>query len=222
MNVTAVSTIVPQAAKTVGKVSADAAKAASDFKTFLTLLTTQLRNQDPLKPLQSTEFVAQLASFSSVEQQVKTNDNLAEIQKLLRGSSNAGLASWVGLDVRIQRDIKFGGTPVEVFISPAKQADRAELVVRNAAGEEVQRQPVLVTDNVMNWAGLAKNGRPLPSATYEFSVESFSGTKLIDTKPAPVYAKVIEARMDAGKTMLVLSDGSVLPSDSVSAVRAGG
>lgn len=47
-----------------------------DFETFLRLLTTQLQNQDPLDPTNSTEFVAQLANFSSVEQQVQTNTKL--------------------------------------------------------------------------------------------------------------------------------------------------
>jgi flagellar basal-body rod modification protein FlgD len=58
-------------------------KTGADFQTFLTLLTTQLKNQNPLEPLDSTQFVAQLASFSSVEQQVKTNDRLADILDLL-------------------------------------------------------------------------------------------------------------------------------------------
>ncbi len=58
-------------------------EAGTDFQTFLTLLTTQLRNQDPLKPMDSTQFVAQLASFSAVEQQVRTNEKLAEIINLL-------------------------------------------------------------------------------------------------------------------------------------------
>ena len=52
---------------------------AADFQTFLTLLTTQMKNQDPLNPTDSTEFVAQLASFSGVEQQVRANEQLEKI-----------------------------------------------------------------------------------------------------------------------------------------------
>ncbi|MFV2001871.1 MAG: flagellar hook capping FlgD N-terminal domain-containing protein, partial [Paracoccaceae bacterium] len=51
----------------------------SDFETFLKLLTTQLKNQDPLKPVDSSDFAVQLATFSSVEQQVKTNDLLTSL-----------------------------------------------------------------------------------------------------------------------------------------------
>ena len=52
---------------------------SSDFKSFLSLLTAQLKNQDPLAPLEATQFVEQLASFSSVEQQIETNSLLEEL-----------------------------------------------------------------------------------------------------------------------------------------------
>lgn len=53
--------------------SKTAAFASSDFETFLKMLTTQIKNQDPLNPMEGTEFAVQLATFSGVEQQVMTN-----------------------------------------------------------------------------------------------------------------------------------------------------
>ena len=55
-----------------------------EFETFLTLLTAQIKNQDPLAPLDSTQFVEQLATFSSLELQAKGNQTLEEIVGLLR------------------------------------------------------------------------------------------------------------------------------------------
>ena len=70
---------------------------SSDFETFLRMLTAQMKNQDPLNPVESADFATQLATFSGVEQAVLTND-------LLRGLSLqigvSGLASWVGKEVR--------------------------------------------------------------------------------------------------------------------------
>ena len=57
---------------------------AEEFNTFLTLLTAQIKNQDPLAPLDSTQFVEQLATFSSLELQAKGNQTLEEIVGLLR------------------------------------------------------------------------------------------------------------------------------------------
>lgn len=52
---------------------------SSDFETFLKMLTTQMENQDPLNPVDSAEFAMQLATFSGVEQQIRTNDILADM-----------------------------------------------------------------------------------------------------------------------------------------------
>ncbi|MEM6649158.1 MAG: flagellar hook capping FlgD N-terminal domain-containing protein [Pseudomonadota bacterium] len=57
---------------------------ADEFNQFLQLLTAQVENQDPLQPLDSTQFVEQLATFSSLEEQVQTNDLLASILSELR------------------------------------------------------------------------------------------------------------------------------------------
>ena len=51
------------------------ASLSDNFSTFLTLLTSQLQNQDPLSPMDSTQFTQQLVQFSQVEQQIKTNEN---------------------------------------------------------------------------------------------------------------------------------------------------
>jgi flagellar basal-body rod modification protein FlgD len=56
---------------------------SEDFNTFLNLLTAQIQNQDPLQPLDSTQFVEQLATFSSLEQEVKTNDHLSSISQMM-------------------------------------------------------------------------------------------------------------------------------------------
>ena len=103
------------------KTSTEAAATAvtGDFATFLTLLTTQMRNQDPLKPMDSTEFVAQLASFSAVEQQIRANDRLDGILEVLSGGSPAGLAEWIGRDVRVAAKADFTGEPIEVGVAPA-------------------------------------------------------------------------------------------------------
>ena len=83
MDVTSTGTATTPAASTTKTATTEQPTATStlsgDFNTFLKLLTTQLENQDPLQPMDSTEFIAQLASFSSVEQQIGTNTRLDEM-----------------------------------------------------------------------------------------------------------------------------------------------
>ncbi|NOX39426.1 MAG: hypothetical protein GXP05_02620 [Alphaproteobacteria bacterium] len=203
-----------------GSASGPATKSAtSDFQTFLTLLTTQLKNQDPLKPLESSAFVAQLASFSAVEQQVRTNDTLGQIKSLLGGASATGLSSWIGTDVRVAKDAQFTGAPIDVYLAPDKQADRADLVVTDATGHIVQRLPIGLNETVVQWAGVAPDGSPLAPGRYKLAVESFQGSTLMGSKQASIYARVQEARLDGDTTKLVLADGTVIAADAVTAIR---
>ena len=79
----------------------------SDFETFLKMLTTQLKNQDPLNPIESSDFAVQLATFSSVEQQVMTNDLLTGLSGQMGQMGMAQLASWVGMEERAPMPAQF-------------------------------------------------------------------------------------------------------------------
>src|SRR5258706_16176898 len=87
------------AAKTTDKSALGRADLASNFNTFLALLTTQLKNQDPLSPLDSNQFTQQLVQMTGVEQQINTNDLL----KQLVSNTSGGVATAVSL---IGKDVK--------------------------------------------------------------------------------------------------------------------
>jgi len=200
-------------------ISPKAKVASSDFTTFLKLLTAQLKNQDPLKPLDSTQFVAQLASFSSVEQQVKTNDALAGIQATLGGTPGSSLSTWIGAEVRALKDADFTGSPINVFTAPDPTADRAQLIVKNAVGQMVQTTALPLAAGVAQWAGVDKNGAPLSNGRYSLVVESYQNGELINSHQAAIYDQVREARVDKGQITLVFGDGSLMPASDVTAVR---
>jgi len=214
-----VDTATAQTTNFFGNQASPQQSVSSDFTTFLKLLTAQLRNQDPLKPLDSTEFVAQLANFSSVEQQVKTNDALATIQQLLGGSNASGLASWVGTEVRVLKPVDFSGSPVEIYAAPHSAADSARLLVKNAAGETVQTLDLPLGEDVFEWAGVDSNGAPFTEGKYSFVVESYKDGSILETHPGSIYDEVREARLEAGRIVLVFADGTLMLADDVSAIR---
>lgn len=80
----------------------DAAKLADDFDDFLTLLTTQLQNQDPLDPMDSGEFTQQLVAFTGVEQQIQTNQNLEKLADLSRLNNIGNVAGYLGNEALIE------------------------------------------------------------------------------------------------------------------------
>lgn len=199
--------------------SAAPGAAAADFQTFLTLLTTQLRNQDPLKPMESTEFVAQLASFSGVEQQVRTNDRLEQIFNALGGGASAGLADWIGKEVRSAAKASFDGVPVEIEATPLEDADRATLVVTNDFGQVVARRAVDPRDATLSWNGEDELGRRLPDGLYGFAVESYKGEDLLGSTDGQVFSPVSEVRIEDGSPVLILAGGGKVSVDDISALR---
>lgn len=191
----------------------------TDYQMFLRMLTAQATNQDPLNPIDSSDYAAQLAAFSGVEQQVKTNDLLTALAAQLGTSGMAEMAAWVGKEARAPVAANFTGTPITIAPNPASSADSVELVVKNAAGLEVQRMSIPVSAETLEWAGVTTDGAPLPNGNYTFTVESSLGGEVILSEPADIYSTIQEVRSEGGQTILILSGGVAVSSTQVSALR---
>ncbi len=191
----------------------------TDYQMFLRMLTAQATNQDPLNPIDSSDYATQLATFSGVEQQVKTNDLLTALAAQMGTQGMAQMASWVGKEARAPVAAHFTGTPITIAPNPASAADKVELVVKNAAGVEVQRTTIPVSANTMEWAGVGADGTPLPNGNYSFTVESSVAGQVILTEPADVYSTIQEVRSEGGQTILILSGDVAVSSSQVSALR---
>lgn len=195
---------------------------SSDFNTFLKMLTVQMQNQDPLDPIDSADYAVQLATFSGVEQQVKTNELLGALSGQLALSGLAEMASWVGREVRAAMPARFDGVPITLSPNPVATADAAELVVKDPQGREISRSRIPVVAGPIEWAGVGPDGTPLPPGLYRFEVVSLSGGQVLRTDPAEVYARVSEVKAEGGKTVLVMGGGVTVPSDAVTALRQAG
>lgn len=218
---TTVTTSGSATSKTTASSSGTSSASAltSDFETFLRLLTAQLQNQDPLNPAESTEFVAQLASFSAVEQQIRTNDTLSQIFETIGGSSLDGLAQWIGKEVRAPVKANFDGTPIDVTFTPQDKADRAVVVVSNDFGDVVARFSVQPAKGDTTWDGQNVSGEQSANGRYSFAVESYEGATLLNTQDAQVYTRVAEVRLVDGAPILVLQEGEQVAPSSVTALR---
>jgi len=192
---------------------------SSDFNTFLTLLTAQMRNQDPLKPMDSTEFVAQLASFSAVEQQIETNSKLTELLGMLTDSPTASLTEWLGKEVRREGAANFYGQPIEIDATLHPSTDAARLVVRDDRAEIIYSQQIDPDKNSFTWNGTMQNSAVAPDGRYSFEVESYNGGNLVAANAGSAFDLVIEVRLDQGKTVLVFEDGADLLAEEADAVR---
>jgi flagellar basal-body rod modification protein FlgD len=193
---------------------------SSDFETFLRMLTAQLQNQDPLNPLDSTDFAVQLATFAGVEQQVRSNDLLAGLAEQMALVGVTQLAGWVGMEARVAAAFRYDDAPVTLYGSPSSGADRADLVIRNAAGTEVYRGAMALSAESAAWAGTDSAGQPVPPGHYTGSVESFAGTRMIDSRTLETYARITEVRVEAGLAVLVLETGQKASLGDIGGLRA--
>ncbi|MCB1349694.1 MAG: flagellar hook assembly protein FlgD [Maritimibacter sp.] len=218
---TTTTTTATNSATTQSEKSTGAAPAiTSDFETFLKMLTTQMNNQDPLNPIESTDFAVQLATFSGVEQQVETNDLLATIKSQLGASGMSEYASWVGMEVQAVASAAFDDSPITLYPEPAKGAERTMVVVRDAeTGTDIDYFEIPVSDDPVQWAGVDGNGNPYPPGNYTFHLQSIAGNVSFSEEQIAVFSEVEELRLVDGETRLILAGGGDIAATEVTAVR---
>lgn len=197
-------------------------KITADFDTFLRMLTVQMKNQDPLNPVDSADYAVQLATFSGVEQQVRTNQLLAEMQSRFQQMGMAEMAGWIGKEARSDAAVRYDGRPVTLSPNPAQGATGAVLVVRDIQGGLVAREAIPVSSQPYMWLGADAAGNPLPQGLYTLTLESLNGEDVTNTGSMEHYARVIEARGGPDGTRLVLEGGVEVNADRVTALREAG
>ncbi|MDT8858002.1 flagellar hook capping FlgD N-terminal domain-containing protein [Paracoccaceae bacterium Fryx2] len=180
-----------------------------------------MQNQDPLNPIDSSDYAVQLATFSGVEQQVRTNQLLEGLYGQFDVMGMAQLAGWVGREARAAGPAWVDGSTMSLSPNPAALADRAVLVVRDNLNRVVAREDVDRTSTALQWEPVGSDGEPLPEGKYTFQLESYSGENLLGTNDVEVYARVLEARGGAGGTILVLKGGIEVLAGNITALRAG-
>ena len=193
---------------------------SADFDTFLKMLTTQMQNQDPLNPIDSADYAVQLATFSGVEQQMKTNQLLDDLASQFGVMGMSQLAAWVGQEARSAAPVFKGTDPVTITYAPNIQADRAVLAVKDRAGNLVAREDVPLSSAPYQWLGADAAGNPLPEGVYSLSLENYRGDEMLGTATeVESYARIIEARGGANGTALVLEGGVEVAATKVTALR---
>lgn len=192
---------------------------SSDFETFLKMLTTQLKNQDPLKPIDSADYAMQLATFSGVEQQVKTNQLLENLGTQFGIMGMSQLAAWVGQEARAAGPVWMDGDAVSLAPEPKAGADRAVLVVHDAAGSMVSREDMPASATAYEWFGADIEGNPLPTGKYTLTMESYSGDRLLATSQVQAYARIMEAKNGPAGTTLILEGGIEVVAKDITALR---
>ncbi len=194
---------------------------AQDFDTFLSLLTTQLQNQDPLDPMDSSEFTNQLVAFAGVEQQIQTNKNLEQLQSQLTAARNAAAVEYIGREVDIRSDSGIhDGSGLTFRYDLSRAASQVRLQVIDKFGRTVFETDGETTkgDHLFAWPGTDFTGTPLADGEYRLRVAA------LDEEGRPVPATIflrapVSAVSFADGTASLEVKGNAVALDDVNLVR---
>jgi flagellar basal-body rod modification protein FlgD len=158
-----------------GSTTNSATGLAQNFNTFLTLLTTQLQNQDPLSPMDTNQFTQQLVSFSQVEQQINTNSNLQQLIQLQGAGESIAALPLVGQNIEYNSATAplSNGQANFVYDLPSASTSTA-LTVVDSNGRVVYTQPgeTDAGSHAFSWNGKTNAGVQLPDGNYTLKIQA--------------------------------------------------
>ncbi|MGE0285459.1 MAG: flagellar hook assembly protein FlgD [Bradyrhizobium sp.] len=150
--------------------SNNTASIANNFQTFLTLLTTQLQHQNPLEPLDTNQFTAQLVQFAGIEQQMRQNEQLASLIAIEKSAQSTQALVYVGNTVAVDGSkAKFDGSATWNLNAP--QDTNATITISNSAGQTVYSGNYSLQQGNASfvWDGKGNDGTQWPQGTYTLS-----------------------------------------------------
>jgi flagellar basal-body rod modification protein FlgD len=187
------------------------ARLADNFDTFLQILTTQLKNQNPLDPLDTNQFTQQLVQFSGVEQQLKTNEFLEAMMTSTQNSNNSQAVSYIGKIVTAE------GSKTELVNGKATwhfataKAATITASVRDKDGNVVYQKTGTVKEgeSVFTWDGVGTDGRKKPDGSYSVSIEARDSDGKLVTVGTQMTGEVTGVDFSGSEPVLIVGGAKV-------------
>jgi flagellar basal-body rod modification protein FlgD len=206
-----------------GRVNAGGQMLASNFQTFLSLLTTQLKNQDPLSPVDSNEFTAQLTQMAGVEQQLLTNDLLTSLLSAQQGDGLTGAAQYIGKNATaVWAATRFEDGEASWSYELAANAASATLQVLDAAGKVVWSGEAPDKTNGLHdfkWDGQTTGGGQVDDGgVYTLKVLAKDGAGQDVDSQVLIRGRVTGVEMYDGKPFVIVGK-SIMPVSSLIALE---
>ena len=194
--VTSQTTNTSSSSSSSSSTGVDNSTIAGNFQTFLQLLTTQLQNQNPLDPLDTNQFTAQLVQFAQVEQQLKSNSQLTTLVSLQQTAQNTQALNFVGQTVAVTGDTAPLTNGSATWLMSVPKPVNATINVVNSAGATVYTATGALSagsNQPFNWDGKDNTGAQMPDGNYKIAVTATDSTGQTVAIPTEIQAVVDSA-----------------------------
>lgn len=184
----------------------------SNFNTFLTMLTTQLKHQDPLSPMDSTQFTSQLVQYAGVEQQINTNSNLEKLLTFQQNTQTAQAVNYLGESVEVagnQLPVQNHSGTFSYTLPQA--ANSCTVQIKDSTGTVVYTTngDLTADRHDLAWNGVDSSGKTLDDGIYTVSVVAKDKDGKAITPTITTFGQVTKVTNDATNgTVLEMSAGS--------------
>ncbi len=196
----------------------------SNYNQFLTLLTTQLQNQDPTSPMTSDTFTSELAQFAGVEQQIQTNTNLTQLLSLNQDNEVSQGTSLVGRQaVASSSQLPLQNGSAELQINPST-AETVGIAITNSAGSIVKTQTLSLPAGTTNWSwnGQDDSGNTLSDGSYSAAVVTQDSSGNSSAVPFSVVGTITGLSKDASNGVDVDMGSSIINMSNVTSLLNSG
>ena len=217
------STATTNSTATGASSTTDAATLAGNFTQFLTLLTTQLKNQNPLDPLDTNQFTQELVQFSSVEQQLKTNDTLAQLLPASQSSAASTASSFLGKTITADgATTQLSDGSATWSLNATRAAKSATITITDANGNVVatKTQALNSGNQTFTWDGRNASGTVAADGKYTIKIAATAARGSGVTVSTQVSGTVTSVDVSGSEAMLEVNGQSVSVS-SVKSIGAG-
>lgn len=192
------------------------------YDLFLTLLTTQIQNQDPLEPLDASQYTQQLVQYSSVEQAIKSNEYLENLMAMMEAGQASSYVNYLGSQVTATGASTVLADGEATWKANSPEAASGTVEIRNSAGAKVYEGKVDFSkgNNTFVWDGKSSSGVGLPDGSYtvSFQLTNAAGNKVTPT--TQISGTVDRVDLSSGTPYLEIGGVSIPVSSVTSVSRA--
>jgi len=202
---------------------ATASLTGADFNMFLKLLTTQMQNQDPLDPMDTSQYTQQLVQYSQVEQSMQQTGVLRNILSRLTAADMAQASSFIGREAQFDSTIAgLSEGAAQWSYSLPRDAASITATVQDSSGRTVARRVLDAgAEGRFSWDGALSTGGTAPHGAYTLKIEALDASG--NAVPATIRSVgVVNSVTSLSGSVMLGVNGIELPSDSLVTVASRG